>query len=499
MKLHRLRFCFAVTMLLILTGVAAQAQHWYSYAPPPTEFDWQLFAPFNEGTFDCDEQSPVSEGYFFNIDRLHLWMSRPNTVPVGNDPGNNPVSVFIPNEVDYAYYDIAGNLPITPANDTPLVLLPYSDGGSFGFQFNSVADATPYTLRGWGNRFEFGWVGGEPHHHSGSTGWMISVISGLDMGYQLLLGFDDKRLNQLGAAQGLDGVDGNQDDPNNPVNPVGPVAGIYGIPYDEGLTTVQVFYDDPFNLLLGFADVNGDQVAEDLNNNGILNEIGPVPIGDQIRMGVVYDDATITNSTRVSGVQLSAIRRKAPLHGGAVAEMTLGARFLNLDDRFSFQGRGSVLADTLVNNMALNRVIGPEFGIRIAKQSRRWSTVISGRFMAGANFMSSRQTGYIGDHLTTSAIPNAGNTPGIPLGFGGNEFVNTLRTERFSPTGELRVQGSFNLTRAIRLQAAWEGTVVGGITRSANTNVWSLPSMGLLNRSEDIFMHGVTFGLMVNR
>ncbi len=483
MNLHRLRFCFAGIVLCMMTGAATQAQHWYSYAPPPTEFDWQLFAPFNEGTFDCDEQSPVSEGYFFTMDRLHLWMSRPNTVPVGNDPGIAPPAVYFPNEIEYAYYDVAGQLANPPANDTPLVLLPFSDGGNFGLQFNSIEDATPYSFRGWGNRFEFGWVGGKPQHHSGSTGWMISVISGLDMGYQLLLGFDDKRLDQLGAAQGLDGIDGDQDDPNNITNPVAPVPGFHAIPYDEGLSSVQVFFNDPFNLLQGFPDVNGDQI----------------PDGPPVRLGVVYDDVTILNQTNVSGVQLSAIRRKTPLHYGAVAEMTFGARFLQVDDRFNFQGRGSVLADTVVNNMSLNRIVGPEFGIRIAKQSRRWSTVISGRFMAGANFMSARQIGVIGDHLTTSGASNAGLTPGLPIGFGGDEFVNTLRTQRFSPTGEIRVQGMFNITRAIKIQAAWEGTVVGGITRGANTNEWTLPSMGLLNRSEDIFMHGVSFGFLVNR
>lgn len=488
--------CLAVLLAGLLFSGPLPAQPWSDYAAPPSDFDWQLFAPMS--SVGEDQIRPASEGYFGGYERMHFWMSRPNTVGVGRNvatqPPSNAPSVFIPNAVQYAYYTLDAPDGAADAEETLLFLLPRSDGGSFGFQFNSIVDATPKSATGWGNQLNLGYI-------QGDTGWMISIISGLDMHRQDRYGFDNKRLDQLGAAQGLDGLDGVIGDVSadvDPLDPVAPVPGIVGIPHTDGLTTVAVAFNDPFGLLLGFVDANADFLPDDLNGDGLVTA-GAFPTGDQFRLGVVFDDMVVDSRTQVDGVELMAIRRKRALHGGAVAEMFVGARFLEVDDRFHVLARGGILADSEWSNDATNRIVGPQFGLRIAKRARRWSTVVSGRFMAGANFMSLRQTGVLGDHLATSGFFQGQPTPGIPLSFGGHEFMNTLRDERFSPTGDVKVETAIHVTKAVTLKAGWQGMVVGGIARGANTIDYALPALGIVNRSEDVFTHGVTFGVEVNR
>lgn len=512
MKQLRAKFWLAILLCWIgITGVI-QAQQWYHYAPPPSEFDWELFAPLSEYDFGSSESPASAEGFFFTASRMHMWASRPTRVPIGNGNnsrglplGANPEVVYIPNGVNYGYYDIpAPDVPdeLTGASAGVQNLQAVSDGGSFGLQFNSVTDAVPESVTGWGNRIELGWVQGDTICEGASkTGWMVSILSGVDMNSTYRLGFDDKRVDQLGAAQGLDGIDAVPDgtpfidggtDLFDEVNPQPPVAGDLAIPYQEGLTTVHINFADPFDLLLGFTDANGDGIIDDNNGDGILSD------ADRRRLGVVFDDLEFTNRTEISGVELLAIRRKKKLHGNASAEMFLGARFLEVEDGMRVMARGSILADSYWNNTALNRIVGPEFGLRVVKRSRRWSTVMSGRFMAGANFLNIRQNGSLGDHGSTTG-PNATVTHGIANSFGGADFINRYRDERFSPVGEFRLQSSFHVTRGVTLRAGWEGMIVGGVARGSNTIAYALPTLGIIDRSEEMFAHGVNIGFEVNR
>ena len=499
--------------LLIAAALTASAlgQQWYDYAPTPNYFDWQLFAPIDDltppqGLLDSEPAPPGSEGYFFNADTFHAWLMRPGRASIGA-PIANPQAVFIPTSVNYAY------LP-DGTTQAPSTLVPAVLGGAFGFQFNSIGVAVPTHTSGNGNRFEFGWIGddGKYGHHGGETGWMISILVKAGFGSVYQYGYDDKRLRQLGAAQGLDGMDGvPSTDGTLPPNqtrstaPVGPVGGIPSIPAFDGLETVGVFFEDPFNLLLGFVDVNGDFIPDDLNNNGVIGDVGAFPFGDQARIGVVFDELQVTNRMIINGGELMAIRRKKRLFGGAMAEVFVGARYLQLDDNFDVIGRGGALGDTEIDNEALNRIVGPQFGFRIAKRTNRWTSSFKGRFMAGANFLSIRQNGYIGNHLPTFGNfylgdPNGSGLPtGVPNGFGGNEYAERLSDARFSPVGEFKYEIALDLTQKVALKADWTGLMVGGVARAANTVRYRLPSMGIINRSEEMFAHGVGIGLEFNR
>ncbi len=481
-------------LILFLSCVAmlgavhrASAQHWYEYSPPPRDFDWQIFAPVQDNPLLCDEHRS-NEGYFFNSERGRFWIMRPERAAIG--VAGPPVQAYAASSVNYIYANLPsttlGNGLVGPnATNSAQLGIRYPIIGTAAVinQFNAIDDAYTSHGNGWGNHFAGGWV-------EGDYGWMMEFYQGLDLNSSDRYGFDDKRRDQLGAAQGLPGIDG-VPDPDGPgiilgQNPIGPVNGIQAILGIDGLLEVPVIFNDPFNLLLGFTDDNFDQLPDDLNGDGLIDD------DDLVRIAVIFDDMEVLNQTNVNSVELMAIRRKQQLHGGGVGEVFLGCRYLELDDRFSVLARGGTLADTSWFNHALNRIVGPQFGFRIAKTSRRWTSTIRGRFMAGANFLSVRQNGIIADHLVNNAV-------GVPLALGGNAFFHRLSNENFSPTGEINYGFGLQLTRSVTFSANWMGTIVGGVTRATNTVVYDLPNLGIRNKQEEVFVHGVTVGIEINR
>lgn len=112
--------------------------------------------------------------------------------------------------------------------------------------------------------------------------------------------------------------------------------------------------------------------------------------------------------------------------------------------------------------------------------------------MAGANFLSIRQNGVLGSHLPVGFA-------GVPYAVGGNTFFHRLNNEFFSPLGEFRFDLGCQITRAISLKAGWTGIAAGGIARASNTIRYDFPQLGIEQRQEEIFAHGVTFGFELNR
>ncbi|HEY6564180.1 MAG TPA: BBP7 family outer membrane beta-barrel protein [Pirellulaceae bacterium] len=485
-------------LLITLLGPRGPSwgQHWYEYSAPPRDFDWQLFAPVQDSLLDCDERD-ANEGFFYNTERGKFWIMRPERAAIGIE-GGRAFNTFSPSSVNYIYAQFANTtLPngLTGANKGNSANLglrfPIVGTGTAGTAtnglaqtiYNGIDDAYAAHADGWGNHFEFGWV--EGYH-----GWMVMLHQGIDLNRTDLYGFDDKRRRQLGGADGLDGIDGipdlNGTLPGGATNPVAPVNGIQGILAIDGLLTVPVVFDDPDGLLRGFRDANQDQLADDLNNDG------QITAADLINIAVVFDEMEVNNQTNVNSVEVMAIRRKKPMHGGGVAEIFFGARYLEFDDRFAVTARGGTLADSFWDNHALNRLVGPQFGLRVAKTSHRWTSTVEGRFMAGANFLSVRQNGTLADHITNG-------TPGVPNAFGGNTFFHRVSDESFSPVGELSYESGFLLTRGISLKVGWMGNIAGGVQRAANTVVYRVPQLGIREKREEVFTHGVTAGIEINR
>ena len=485
----QIRFRLPARALILLACLTpwVRAQHWYHYSAPPQSFDWQLFAPIQADLL-AEEHLDTKEGYFFKSGRGKFWVSRPERAAIGiaNAP---PVQAFSPTAVNYLWTDINTttlpnglNAPLAGTAASLSLRFPLLGSGSFINQITAIDDSYARTADGWGNQYEFGWVDG---YH----GWMVSVYQGLDMHRTDRYGFDDKRIDQLGAAQGLNGIDGipnlDGNGPQVPVNPVAPVAGLQALLAIDGLLEVPVFFDDPNNLLLGFAtDVLQNPI--DINGDGMIDQ------NDLVRIAVVFDDMEVNNQTNVNSVEVSAIRRKKAIPGGGSAELFFGAHYLEFDDRFGVNARGGTLADTIWRNHALNRIVGPQLGFRLAKSTQRWTSTLQARFTGGANFLSVRQDGVVGSHLVYGA-------PGVPNALGANSFFHRVSKEYFSPVGQLEYQTSFRVTNAFAINVGWMGTVAGGVTRASNTVAYRLPNLGILNRQQSIFTHGVTAAVEFNR
>ncbi len=479
MRRHTTATILVITVLFVGAAAGVRASEWFcDTAPCPYDFDWQWFAPIHDVC--CDENPDAREGWFMTTEGLNYWFARPDRAAIGNP--RQAVVAWLPNSVNYVFGNITTTTPpnITLAA-TDSFLYPVVSTGAFGFQFNAIDDAYARTRDGNGQRFEFGRINDD-------CGWMISLFD-VNAGFTENYGFDDKRLDQLGAAQGLDGIDGQ---PNTRgtggvvVQPVAPVAGSPAILAIDGLLTVPVLFDDPFGLLRGFTDANGDQLPDDLNGDGVVDDL------DLARIAVVFDDMQVHNQTRLNGAEVVAVKRKRRLHSGFDVEAFLGARYLYMNDEFSVLARGGALADSSWDNRTQNSIVGPELGFRATRQKRQWITTVHAKFLAGTNFLTISQNGTLGDHLSTGA-------PGVPQSLGGNTFNHRLGDERFSPVGEFRFEGACQVTRNINLRAGWTGLLIGNVARANNTVVYQIPNLGIRNGSEEIFVQGVSFGIDVNR
>jgi len=71
----------------------------------------------------------------------------------------------------------------------------------------------------------------------------------------------------------------------------------------------------------------------------------------------------------------------------------------------------------------------------------------------------------------------------------------------FSPIVELRMQSSFQLTRAIAVRAGYSAIYMDGLARASSMVDYQLEGMGILDEenTQDVTMHGFTFGIEVNR
>lgn len=457
------------------------SRQYVPYGPIQNTVDWDWFAPVTDHLMDQAQHQ--QDGYFFSYERLKWWLSKPDATPIGTAVPQ-PINAFYSHSVNTTYVD----------DTTSQRILVVAPGGNVDF-VNSITSANPSTTTGYGNRWEAGYV-------QNRWGWMVSVIDNVEFHNESWFGVDDKRRNQLAAAQGIRGLDGvlegqntvrfDQPAPAVPpplfVAPVAPVASIQALLAIDGLLTVQVVFEDPFGELFGFVDNDGDGLADDINGDGIIDD------NDRVRMGVSYDNLHVVNHTEMSGIELMSIRRKRPTYRGAFVEMFLGVRYLQVDDVFDVVAHGGVLADSAWNQRALNRIVGPQFGFRWHKRNGRWDFGIQGRAMMGANFIRLRQRGVIADHLTSTGEFQVGAPAVTP-----HTFYHDLNDEKFSPVGELRAEASLLLTKAIAVKVGWNGTVIGGLTRASNTIRYRLPDMGIVNHNDEAFAQGVNFGIELNR
>lgn len=230
---------------------------------------------------------------------------------------------------------------------------------------------------------------------------------------------------------------------------------------------------------------------------------GPVGAGEVKDLPVTFYDIMTSHKVDTWGVELMFLHRMLTGHCGGTFEWFLGARYLEFNDRFGFRAGDdpgghvpSFLADSTWDSSAENHIVGPEIGLRWSKKQGRWMLSTEGRFMAGINCQNIHQRIDLGPNLD----PGAG-TLFYPSILGEQSPTDSAGARVWAPTVELRLEGRYQITRAISFHAGWTGIYMDGIARGASVINYTMPAMGIdmTRNREGVFINGLTLGFDVNR
>jgi hypothetical protein len=238
---------------------------------------------------------------------------------------------------------------------------------------------------------------------------------------------------------------------------------------------------------------------------------------------VTFYNVALENDVDTWGVELNYLHRFETSHFGGNLEMFLGARYFEFNDNFYVQTAlddgthtvPSFLGGSYWNTEAQNHIVGPQIGMRWFKTQGRWTFSTEGRFMAGLNFQNIQQQVDMGPSLNpgpkvtvqTNPTPPPTNlysysyTPFQPQTMTHTTSTHSVFAQEFSPAIELRLEGRYQITRAISLHAGWTGFWMDGIARASSLIDYTVPSMGvdLTDNRQNLFLNGLTLGFDINR
>ena len=229
---------------------------------------------------------------------------------------------------------------------------------------------------------------------------------------------------------------------------------------------------------------------------------GDVPdFGDLAPLPSDFDHVVYRNQTDVWGLELSALRRLQRISYGGFWELFAGVRFVRFDEEFYLEGTGplSEFGDMSILNEADNNMIGPGFGARWFKQCCRWTFAANAKFAPTVNFQAVRMRSTISSH-NRSVLFFSGQDDNAQIQ-NQNAGNDSFHAYEFSPIGELRLNLSYQLTRAIAVRGGWSGMYIGGLARPSNMIIYELPNSHILksNNYDDAFMQGINVGIEINR
>ncbi len=444
-----------------------------------TDHDLQFFSPVD---FDF-ENRPIQQpnGFFFNFDKLN-WATTGERVTIGSEnPGlidpDNPQ----PGEVRTTGYGSlapfrnfltgfwGGAFPPTAVLTPESIAAPAFMSG--------INSGPPRAEFAWGERYEFG-----VYHDN--TSWSVGILDGPEA--------------NAGQTYGMATQDS-----------------LYG--------SVLVVFDDPQHLFRGFIDVittvgdpfQPDGIADDIDGDGQFGPDGydledPGRDPDSFFLGDLrgdYDDIvdlptsfqflSARNSTKSDGIELMKTHRLDNRHRmvknqNNVVEFGYGVRYLRLRDKYDVIGFGGTMGESFWDTRIDNNLVGPQISLKWMHQKNRFRLDWSGRFMFAYNIMNMEQDAALGQDL----IPGQYNRA---LFFGPTVVSHGQQDNDFSPTAEMRVKGSYQLSRALSLNLGYTATFVDNIRRSAQQVKYELPNMGFREgaKTQEIFINGVSFGFDV--
>lgn len=458
----RITHLLAAVAATVLTVSTVAAQHYTPFSPLEYEGDAQPFEPFDGSTYG--DPWPPHQGWFFSYERLVYFMNAPRKTDIGKDGLQAQVAT--------------GDGFRTQTNT-------YNTGGLL-----TADDA-------WGNQYEFGFM-------DGTDGWLVTV-------------FDGQPQDQQFTVNDMDVVF--VDPPTGPFG-LGHLDGFVNQSPDDGLGAI----DDNLGEFFGIGDPNvwGRYLDADANGiidlatvDRILQNASEYDFDDTFRLPVLFQEAQIRNLAYMDGVALMKTKILWQLHHAGMLEFHYGVRYFRFRDRFRVRGFGGILGDSEWHNLADNNMVGPQIGARWYRRNHRWTLAAEGRFLAGFNFQSTQLTGFLGSQIAPLTTAPGGSdgippNPGInstdratntPAFFDPTSFAESFAQTEWAPTGELKLNVSYNLTEQIALKAGYQGLYVYGVTRASNTIDYTLPSMGIRrdNNIQSLWTNMFTFGFEWNR
>lgn len=224
---------------------------------------------------------------------------------------------------------------------------------------------------------------------------------------------------------------------------------------------------------------------------------------------VTLYNVLLENAIDTWGVEANYLHRFRTTHNNNNFELFLGARYLEFNDNFNVSTGTtpdgatvpSFLGGSYWNTAAQNHIVGPQVGLRYFKKQGRWMFSTEGRFFAGLNCQNIQQQVSLGPNLNPGQNTDGTYPPFEPATMGPGSGTHVEYVREFTPAVELRVEGRYQITRAIAFHAGWSGIWMDGIARASSVIDYTVPAMGidLTSNRERVFMNGVTIGFDVNR
>jgi hypothetical protein len=237
---------------------------------------------------------------------------------------------------------------------------------------------------------------------------------------------------------------------------------------------------------------------------GVVGQVGTPPTDVIAPLPLVWSTISGINSTRYWSIEWMYIHRTEQLHNGGYFEFFAGPRYFELDDSFNVDATGGILADSYWNTNAENHVIAGQVGARWFQKVGRWMLNAEGRFWGGVNCQNYSQDGV----LASQATPGD-TTVGNPILMSPTSWSHAEFRREFNPGAELRVEGRYQLTRAVSLRLGWTGMWMDRMSRASGVIDYSVqyadagPPEGfnlLPDRNrQSMWINGFTIGLDINR
>lgn len=196
------------------------------------------------------------------------------------------------------------------------------------------------------------------------------------------------------------------------------------------------------------------------------------------------------NTSRLEPIHSKRLREflygmKTATYGAA------GLRLNSFDSGFSFEGLGSILGRTGVDQTIDHTAIGPQLALGAVAESSIWRFEAVAMGMAGYQRVKYEQHGFVGEE----PVPGAVNR--LILG-STTTTVNNRDENNFAWLAETRLTASCQLTHHWRFDATWRGFVTGPVYEASEAVVYTAPNFGMREPTDntaygsDLFL-GLTY------